>query len=54
MEAAPNTVKLYLKDSFKKLIDDDYVYEAISAHLEFNEQRRVDFIIGGLKDFVNQ
>lgn len=51
LQAAPLTVKKYLKDNFKTLLEDDHIYEAISAHLEYNEQRRVDFIIGGLTDF---
>jgi predicted nucleotidyltransferase len=53
LQAAPQSVKKYLKDSFKKLIDDTYIYEAVSAHLEYNEQQRVDFILAGLTDFVN-
>lgn len=52
LQAAPATVKQYLKDSFKNLLEDEYIYEAVSAHLEYNEQRRVGFIIGGLTDFT--
>jgi predicted nucleotidyltransferase len=51
LQTAPQTVKQYLKDNFKTLLEDEHIYEAVSTHLEYNEQRRVDFIIGGLTDF---
>jgi predicted nucleotidyltransferase len=53
LEQAPQNVQQYLKDSFKTLLDDIYLYEWISAHLDYSEQQRVNFIIGGLNNFVN-
>jgi hypothetical protein len=50
---APQNVQLYLKEAFKTLLDDVYLYEWISAHLDYNEQQRVSFIIAGLHDFVD-
>ena len=49
---APEIVKLFLKDEFKTLLNDKYIDEWISCHLEHAEQRRVNLIIGGLTNFV--
>ena len=46
------SVKQYLKDEFRKLQDQKYIDEWISAHLEYNEQRRVAFILGNISEFV--
>ena len=53
MQNADEQVKGFLKTEFKKLIEQDYLYEWISAHLDYNEQRRANFIVGGLMNFVN-
>jgi len=53
LAAAPENVKQYLQQNFKELLAGFYLYEWISAHLEYNEQRRVDIIITGLKNFVD-
>jgi hypothetical protein len=34
------------------LINEQYFDEWISVHLEYSEQRRVGYIIGGLRHFV--
>lgn len=52
MENAPGNVKDYLRAEFSQLLNNDYFDEWISAHLDFTEQRRVNFIIGGLNTFV--
>ena len=49
---ANESVKQYLKDEFRKLLDQKYIEEWISVHLEYNEQRRVAFIIGSMSEFV--
>lgn len=54
LDASPKNVKQYLKDQFKELVSGSYMYEWVSAHLEYNEQRRVDFIITGLSDFISK
>lgn len=50
--AAPPTVKAYLKEEFLKLSDSDYLYEWIGSHLDYSEQNRIGFIIGGLEQFI--
>jgi len=54
MLAAPTDIKEYLKSEFKKLIKKDYLFEWVSAHLEYSEQRRVDFIVNGINHFIHQ
>jgi len=53
MENASSDVKSYLKKEFSLLIEQDYFDEWISAHLDYNEQRRVNFIIENLRDFTS-
>jgi hypothetical protein len=45
-------VKQYLKDEFRKLLDQKYIDEWIGVHLEYNEQKRVRFILGNMSEFV--
>jgi hypothetical protein len=52
MENASREVKRYLKFEFTRLINEQYFDEWISVHLEYSEQRRVGYIIGGLRHFV--
>lgn len=54
MKNAPAPVKTFLKEQFQKLVAEDHLYEWISVHLEYNEQRRVNYILGGLADFIDQ
>lgn len=53
MENATEPVKEFLKTEFKKLLESDYLYEWISVHLDYIEQRRVNYILGGLMNFVS-
>lgn len=52
LNEAPQALKLYIQTEFKALFGNDYIYEWISSHIERSEQRRVNFIIGALGDFV--
>jgi predicted nucleotidyltransferase len=54
MKNAPAPVKIFLKEQFQKLVAEDYLYEWISVHLDYNEQRRVNYILGGLANFIDQ
>lgn len=54
MAAAPPHVKEYLQSEFKKLLKKDYLFEWVSAHLEYSEQRRVDFIVNGVNTLIDQ
>jgi predicted nucleotidyltransferase len=49
---AKEPVKQYLKAEFAKLLDQKYIDEWISVHLEYSEQRRVGFILGSISEFV--
>ncbi len=52
MNNANAVLKQYLKGEFSTLLDQKYIDEWISAHLEYSEQRRVGFILGNLTDFI--
>jgi predicted nucleotidyltransferase len=52
MNDAEETVKQYLTAEFRKLADQKYIDEWISVHLEYNEQRRVGFIVGNIIEFT--
>lgn len=51
MQAAPDSVKEYLKAEFGNLSKSDLLYEWISVHLDYAEQNRTAFIVGGLEQF---
>lgn len=50
---SPDDLKQPLKAEFQELLSNPYLDEWISCHLEYHQQRRVNFIIGSMKDFVN-
>lgn len=52
MKTAHEPVKQYLKSEFAKLLNQKYIDEWISAHLEYNEQKRGRFILGSISEFV--
>jgi len=54
MKNADEPVKQYLKSEFAKLLDQKYIDEWISVHLDYNEQRRVGFILGSIAGFVQE
>lgn len=51
LQLAPENVKQYLKESFSSLLSEKYFDEWISCHVDFDEQKRVDFILGSLYEF---
>ncbi len=51
MRLANEDVKLYSQNEFKGVIENPYSEEWISAHLEHAEQRRVNYIIGNMREF---
>jgi hypothetical protein len=53
LQNAPKDVKEYLKNEFSQLLANPYFDEWVSVHLNYTEQRRVNFIIGSLTEFVN-
>lgn len=54
MNQAPISLKSYLQETFATLLAGEYVYEWVSAHLDYQEQRRVNLIIGGMQAFTNK
>jgi predicted nucleotidyltransferase len=52
LQNAQEEVKGFLKVAFGKLLELPYIYEWISAHLDYSEQKRASFIIEGLVDFT--
>lgn len=53
MNAAEPGLKTYLQIQFSQLLSTGHLYEWISAHLEYIEQRRAAIIFGGLQAFVD-
>jgi predicted nucleotidyltransferase len=51
---ADERIKQYLKIEYKKMLDQPYIDEWLSVHLDYQEQRRVNFIIGSLTEFVSR
>ncbi|HEU4554674.1 MAG TPA: nucleotidyl transferase AbiEii/AbiGii toxin family protein [Chitinophaga sp.] len=49
IKTATPLLKTYLNQQFQELLSNKYIYEWISAHLDYVEQRRVNYIIGGLQ-----
>lgn len=52
MKDAPDNIRLYLKKSFAQWLNEKFIDEWISCHVDFDEQRRVDFILGSMEEFV--
>lgn len=52
IEKAPSHLRAYLKNEFQKISQKDFLYEWISANLDYTEQKRTDFIVGGIEGFI--
>jgi hypothetical protein len=52
MNNSDEPVKQYLKNEFRRLLSQKYIDEWISAHLEYTEQGRANFIIGRMSEIV--
>jgi predicted nucleotidyltransferase len=53
LQDAPKEINQYLKKQFSQLLAHPYIDEWISVHLNYYEQRRVNFIIGSLTEFIS-
>jgi predicted nucleotidyltransferase len=53
LQQSPENVKQYLKETFNQLLGESYFDEWISCHIDFDEQKRVGFITGSLKEFID-
>ena len=54
MKVAPPELKTYLQQIFSKLVAQETIYEWVSAHLDYAEQRRVTLIVGGMQAFAEE
>lgn len=52
MHEADEAVRNYLKSQFEKLLENEYIDEWISSHLEYREQARKGTIFGEMNEFV--
>lgn len=52
LHQAPENVKQYLKKEILALLENEYIEEWVSVHLDYNEQGRVRTIIGELTSFA--
>jgi predicted nucleotidyltransferase len=53
LTASEKNLKQYMQEEFIKLLDQKYIGEWISAHLEYVEKEREYFIIGSMQEFVD-
>ena len=53
MQQSAPLLKQYLKEDFKNLFETNYIYEWVSAHLEYQEQKRASLIVAGLEAFIS-
>ncbi len=51
--AAPD-LHHYLRQEFSALLDNPYLDEWISVHLEYSEQRRINYIMGHMAEFIER
>lgn len=49
---ANEPVRQYLRNEFAKLLDQKYIDEWVSVHLDYSEQKRTRFILGSMVEFV--
>ncbi len=52
LNGAPVKIKNWLQREFRLLLESGMLYEWVGAHLDYNEQRRVNIIVGGLEQFI--
>jgi hypothetical protein len=52
LNMAETLVKKYLQQSFGSLLQQPFIYEWVSCHIDFAEQYRVDDVLNNLRQFV--
>ena len=52
MEKSSADIKTYLRNEWAVISENIYLYEWIGAHLDYVEQGRVSYIVGGLINFI--
>ena len=53
MAECSQPLKAWLQNEFKTLLDNRYIDEWISVHLDTQEQSRINFIMGAIQEFVD-
>jgi predicted nucleotidyltransferase len=53
IEKSPSHLRTYLKNEFQKILQDDFLYEWVSANLDYTEQKRTSFIVGGIESLID-
>ena len=52
MEKSSADIRTYLQNEWAVISENEYLYEWIGAHLDYVEQGRVSYIVGGLINFI--
>jgi predicted nucleotidyltransferase len=52
MEKSSADIRTYLRNEWAIISENEYLYEWIGAHLDYVEQGRVSYIVGGLINFI--
>ena len=52
IEKSPAHLRAYLKNEFQKISQENFLYEWVSTNLDYSEQKRTDFIVGGIEAFL--
>ena len=52
MEKSSADIRTYLRNEWAVISENEYLYEWIGAHLDYVEQGRVSYIVGGLINFI--
>lgn len=52
MEKSSADIRTYSRNEWAVISENEYLYEWIGAHLDYVEQDRVSYIVGGLIDFI--
>jgi hypothetical protein len=52
IENSPSHLRAYLKNEFQKISQENFLYEWVSTNLDYTEQKRTDFIVGGIEAFI--
>jgi hypothetical protein len=50
----PTELKTYLQLELSHLLDNPYIDEWLSVHLDYSEQKRISYIMGGLLEFIGR
>ena len=52
LKETPENLRTYLRKELSSLLNEPYTDEWVSVHLDYSEQRRVNYILGSIEEFV--